>query len=50
VTAPTSGVPEVDAAVARLDELADRPVSEHVEVLDAVHRRLQDVLAQLDEA
>jgi len=40
----------VEAAVARLDELDGRPVSEHVAVLDDVHRALQDALATLDEA
>lgn len=34
----------------RLAQLADRPVAEHVDVFDAVHRRLQDALATLDEA
>jgi hypothetical protein len=44
-------VPEqVDAAVALLDGLDDKPVGEHVEVFDAVHRSLQDALATLDEA
>jgi hypothetical protein len=40
----------VEAALGLLDELEDRPVSEHVEVFDAVHRALQDALATLDEA
>ncbi len=40
----------VDAAVARLDGIEERPVGEHVEVFDAVHRALQDALATLDEA
>ena len=39
----------VDAALARLGELDDRPVSEHVAVYDEVHRLLQDALAALDE-
>jgi hypothetical protein len=39
----------VDTALARLDGLEDRPVGEHVEVFDAVHRSLQDALATLDE-
>jgi hypothetical protein len=45
-------VPEspVDAATALLDQLDGLPVSEHVEVFDAVHRSLQDALATLDEA
>jgi hypothetical protein len=45
-------VPEeaVAAALAQLDGLEDRPVAEHVEVFDTVHRSLQDALAELDEA
>jgi hypothetical protein len=39
----------VDKAVALLDQLDERPVAEHVEVFDAVHRSLQDALATLDE-
>ena len=39
----------VDRAVALLDHLDERPVAEHVEVFDAVHRSLQDALATLDE-
>ena len=37
-------------ALTRLDELEERPVAEHVEVFDGVHRLLQDALATLDEA
>ena len=40
----------VDRAVALLGALDERPVAEHVEVFDAVHRSLQDALATLDEA
>ena len=40
----------VEAALALLDAVEERPVSEHVEVFDAVHRALQDALAALDEA
>ncbi len=40
----------VARALDRLAELDDRPVAEHVEVYDAVHRLLQDALASLDEA
>ena len=40
----------VEAVHALLDGLEERPVSEHVEVFDAVHRSLQDALAALDEA
>ena len=42
--------PAVTAAMTRLEELAGRPVAEHVEVFDEVHRHLQDALAALDEA
>ena len=45
---PATGEPRVDAALARLDELAGRPVTEHRAIFDAVHRRLRDVLGELD--
>ena len=51
MTVPTDELPPAAAAaLQRLEELADRPVAEHVEVFDAVHRLLQDALATLDEA
>ena len=40
----------VETAVARLDQLAELAVVEHVAVFDEVHRLLQDTLATLDEA
>lgn len=40
----------VEAALELLDQLDARPVVEHVEVFDEVHRALQDTLAALDEA
>lgn len=40
----------VGRALDRLAELDARPVAEHVEVYDEVHRLLQDALASLDEA
>jgi propanediol dehydratase small subunit len=49
VPEPT-GVQTVDAAVERLAELDALPTSEHVAVYDAVHRQLQDALADLDGA
>lgn len=49
VPEPT-GVRTVDAAVERLAELDALPTSEHVAVYDAVHRQLQDALADLDGA
>jgi hypothetical protein len=39
-------VPAVEAALARLEELEARPVSEHPQVLAAVHRQLEDALVQ----
>ena len=42
-----TGEPRVDAALARLDELAGLPVTEHTRVFDDVHRRLEDVLGEL---
>ena len=47
-TAPT--VPAVAEAERLLDGVAELPVAERVAVLDAVHRRLQDALATVDEA
>ena len=43
-----TGHPEVDAALDRLRELADRPTGAHPDLYDGVHQRLQDVLAQID--
>jgi hypothetical protein len=40
----------VDEALARLEDLDERPVGEHVAVFDEVHRLLQDSLAALDES
>jgi hypothetical protein len=42
---PAEADPRVGAAVRRLDELSDRPLTEHVEVLESVHRSLQESLA-----
>ncbi|MCW2606029.1 MAG: hypothetical protein JWO60_722, partial [Frankiales bacterium] len=41
--------PAVAAALEALTGVTDRPLDEHVEVFDEVHRRLQDALAALDE-
>lgn len=60
VTFPTMTAPGAEASVAQarilvaravqdLGQTADRPVTEHVEVLAGVHRSLQDALAALDE-
>jgi hypothetical protein len=47
---PATGEPRVDAALARLDELEGLPVTEHRAVFEDVHRRLRDVLGELDTA
>ena len=41
----STGEPPVDAALARLHGLAGRPATQHVEVYEDVHRRLQDALS-----
>lgn len=46
--AGTTGDPRVDEALARLRELDSLPTVEQVPVLEDVHRRLQDALADLD--
>lgn len=40
----------VTEVTAQLAQLREQPVEQHVAVFDAVHRRLQDALATLDEA
>ncbi len=45
---PTTGEARVDAATARLEEIAGLPTVEHVEVYEDVHRRLQGALADAD--
>jgi len=45
---PATGEPRVDAALTRLDELDGRPVTEHRPIFEDVHRRLRDVLGELD--
>lgn len=47
--APLTGEPRVDAALARLDELPDLPVTEHRAVFEHVHKSLTDVLGELDD-
>ena len=39
-----TGVPAVDAALARLEGLEERPVEEHPEVFEAVHGALRSAL------
>ena len=48
-TAPDP-LPLVADALRTLDGLEQRPVHEHVELFDGLHRTLQDALATLDEA
>ena len=45
---PVTGEPRVDAALARLDELPELPVTEHRAVFERVHRSLGEVLGELD--
>ena len=45
---PATGEPRVDATLARLVELDGRPVTEHRPIFEDVHRRLRDVLGELD--
>jgi hypothetical protein len=45
---PATGESKVDEALARLDELAELPVAEHPAVFEQVHRRLREVLGELD--
>ncbi len=48
---PADGAGQAVADVLRwLEGLQQRPLPEHVEVFDGVHRALQDALASLDEA
>jgi hypothetical protein len=41
----TTGEPSVDAALAHLRDLDERPVSEHVAAFERVHTALADVLS-----
>jgi hypothetical protein len=45
-----AAVTPVARALEELERLDERPVGEHVEVYDRVHRLLQDALASIDEA
>ena len=44
----STGDPRVDGAVGRLADLAASDITEHPAVLEDVHRRLHDALADLD--
>ncbi len=46
--APSTGDPRVDDAVARLDDLAELPIAEHLAVFEYVHERLTEALGDLD--
>jgi hypothetical protein len=46
--APSTGDPRVDDAVARLDDLAGLPITEHLAVFEYVHERLTEALGDLD--
>jgi len=45
---PATGENRVDEALAKLDELAGLPVTEHPAVFEQVHGRLREVLGELD--
>lgn len=47
-TGAVTGEGRVDAALARLDELADLPVTEHREVFEHIHRSLTEILGELE--
>jgi hypothetical protein len=42
-----TGDARVDAAVARLGELANAPLDEHLVILGQIHDRLREVLGEL---
>jgi hypothetical protein len=41
---------EVEAALARLETLADLPVTDHVTVFEGVQQRLSEILSGVDDA
>ncbi len=45
----STGVAAADDAAARLRDLDDAPVEEHVGIYEDAHRRLEEGLADLDE-
>ncbi|MGN6794411.1 MAG: hypothetical protein ACTHJW_18655, partial [Streptosporangiaceae bacterium] len=45
----TTGEPRVDAALGRLSDLDDLPVSEHPGVYERIHEQLVDVLGELHQ-
>ncbi|MHA7132698.1 hypothetical protein [Oerskovia turbata] len=44
-----SGDDTIAAALTRLDELADAPLTQHVTVFDAIHEALQERLADAED-
>jgi hypothetical protein len=48
VPRPETGEPRVDAALSLLDELTERPVTEHPAVFERVQEELSAVLGELD--
>jgi hypothetical protein len=50
VPRPETGEHRVDAALSLLDELTERPVTEHPEVFERVHAELSEVLGELGSA
>ena len=47
---PSTGEPRVDAALSRLCELDELPVSEHPGVYERIHEQLVEVLGELHSA
>jgi hypothetical protein len=47
---PATGEPRVDAAVSRLGELDELPLSEHPGVYERIHEELVEVLGELHSA
>ncbi len=44
---PSTGEPRVNAAIGRLGELGELPVSEHAQVYERIHGQLVEVLGEL---
>ena len=47
---PGTGHPRVDAALRALDDLAERPVEDHAEILTDVHEQLHNTLDEHRES
>lgn len=45
---PATGVPAVDAVIASVDALVERPIEEHAEVFGAAHDRLRRALDDVE--